>query len=277
MTLPVNFVGIGAAKCGTGSIHRYLGEHPEVFVSPIKETNFFIEDGQRSPRKRVRSMRAYERQFAAVEQETAVGEYSPQYMNHPSAATRIAATLPDANLLVSLRCPADRAFSAWAGRACSGVERRPAEVALRPGNPYVDDGFYLQRLAPYLKLFPREHIKVLVFEEFAADPAATMAGLYRFLGAEPGFEPNVSVRLGTIRIRVTHVSMRAGRRSGACSRTGSALRSRSCAGTERCFSAAWPSRPRMTPRCARGRSSCTATRSPAWRICSGATLRCGKR
>jgi len=199
MTLPVNFVGIGAAKCGTGSIHRYLGEHPEVFVSPIKETNFFIEDGQRSPRKRVRSMRAYERQFAAVEQETAVGEYSPQYMNHPSAATRIAATLPDAKLLVSLRCPADRAFSAWAGRACSGVERRRAEVALRPGNPYVDDGFYLQRLAPYLKLFPREHIKVLVFEEFAADPAATMAGLYRFLGAEPGFEPNVSVRLGTIR------------------------------------------------------------------------------
>ena len=74
MTLPVNFVGIGAAKCGTGSIHRYLGEHPEVFLSPIKETNFFIEDGQRSPRKRVRSMRAYERQFAAVEQETAVGE-----------------------------------------------------------------------------------------------------------------------------------------------------------------------------------------------------------
>lgn len=198
MTLPVNFVGIGAAKCATGSIHRYLGQHPDVFVSSIKETNFFIDDAKREHRNRVRSLRAYERQFAGAN-ETAVGEYSPQYMNHPAAARRIAEALPEAKLLVSLRCPADRAYSSWAGRACSGVEGRPAELALRRGNRYVDDGFYRQRLAPFLELFPRERIRIVIFEEFVVDPASSMAGLYRFLGVDPGFKPDVSVRVGSIR------------------------------------------------------------------------------
>lgn len=199
MTLPVNFVGIGAAKCGTGSIHRYLGEHPDIFVSPIKETNFFIYQGQREPRYRVRSLRAYERQFAGAKSEKAVGEYSPQYMNHPCAARRIADTLPAAKLLVSLRCPADRAYSAWAGRACSGVEGRPAALALTRGAPYVEHGFYRQRLQPYFELFPREQIRIVIFEEFATDTARTMAEVYGFLGVDPGHKPDVRVRLGSIR------------------------------------------------------------------------------
>jgi hypothetical protein len=192
------FIGIGAAKCGTGSIHRYLGEHPEIFVSPIKETNFFAYEGQREHRFRVRSWAAYRRLFTGATAEAAIGEFSPQYMNYPRSAPRIAEALPDVKLVVSLRSPADRAYSAWAGRVCSGVEQRPAELALTAGNPYIDDGLYGDRLRPYLERFPRERIKIVVFEDFAADPARTMAELYAFLSADQDFVPDTSVRVGQV-------------------------------------------------------------------------------
>jgi hypothetical protein len=121
-------------------------------------------------------------------------------MNYARAAGRIAEALARAKLLVSLRSPADRAYSAWAKRVCSGIERRPAEVALTPGTPYVDHGLYRERLQPYLELFPRDRIKIMIFEEFVEDPAGTMAELYRFLGVNPEFVPDVGVRVGAARL-----------------------------------------------------------------------------
>jgi len=192
------FIGIGAVKCCTTSIHRYLGEHPQIFVSRIKETNFFAYEGQRDRLFCVRSWDAYRRMFAGATIEAAIGEFSPRYMNHPRAAARIAEALPDVKLVVSLRSPADRAYSAWAGRVCSGIELRPAEVALTAGNPYIEEGLYGDRLRPYLERFPRDRIKIVVFEDFAADPARTMAELYEFLSVDRGFVPDTSVRLGQI-------------------------------------------------------------------------------
>ena len=45
MTLP-NFFVIGAGKSGTTSLWRYLEQHPEVYMSPIKEPNFFAFEGR---------------------------------------------------------------------------------------------------------------------------------------------------------------------------------------------------------------------------------------
>ena len=36
-----SFVIIGAAKAGTTALYWYLAEHPQVFMSPVKETNYF--------------------------------------------------------------------------------------------------------------------------------------------------------------------------------------------------------------------------------------------
>ncbi|MDQ1697372.1 MAG: hypothetical protein QOJ03_2725, partial [Frankiaceae bacterium] len=37
-----NFLILGAARCGTTSLHYYLAEHPDVCMSTIKEPNFFL-------------------------------------------------------------------------------------------------------------------------------------------------------------------------------------------------------------------------------------------
>jgi hypothetical protein len=198
-TLP-NFVGIAAVKAGSTSIYHYLGEHPEVYVSPIKETNYFVFEGQREHRFRVRSWAEYCGQFAGATREPAVGEFSPLYVNHPGAAARIAAALPDVRLLASLRSPADRAYSDWIGVVRSGLESKPADEAIRPGSRYVEWGCYSRLLEPYFARFPRERIHIVLFEDLARDPAAVMAGIYRFLGVDSRFVPDVSRRHNESRI-----------------------------------------------------------------------------
>jgi hypothetical protein len=194
------FLGIAALKSGTTSVYRYLGEHPEIYVAPVKETNFFAYQGQRDRRFRVRSWRAYVAQFAGATGEQALGEFSPQYVNYPGTAERIAKALPEVRLLAVLRSPADRAYSNWAGTVRRGAEHRPAEEAIRPGSPYVERGFYRERLAPFLDRFPRERIRLDLFEDLVAAPAAVMAGIYAFLGVDPRFTPDVSRRHNPARV-----------------------------------------------------------------------------
>ena len=189
-----NFLGIAAVKAGSTSIYRYLGEHPEIYVSPVKETNFFAYEGQRERRFRIRSWREYEAQFVGVAGEAAVGEFSPQYVNYPRAAARIAEALPDVRLLASLRSPADRAYSCWLGSVKNGLESEAAETAIRPGSLYVERGFYRQKLEPFLALFPQERIRIVLFEDLARDAATVMAGIYEFLGVDARFVPDVSRR-----------------------------------------------------------------------------------
>jgi len=188
------FIGIGAVKSGSTSIYHYLGEHPDVYVSPVKETNFFAFEGQKASRYRVRTWAAYTAQFTPSDSQRAVGEFSPIYMERPCAAHRIADALPDVKLIASLRSPVDRAYSDWINLVRHGTERESAEIAIRPGSRYFDRGCYSKLLQPYLELFARERIKILMFEALAADPARSMSELYKFLDVDPDFVPDVTTR-----------------------------------------------------------------------------------
>ena len=181
------YIGIGAARCGSTSIHRYLGEHPDIRASPIKATNYFVCEGHREKQFRIRSAAAYRAQFAGPE--PVAGEFSPKYMNNFLASARIRAAVPQARLIVSLRAPTERAFSHWVHAVRIGRESRDAAEALLPGERYVEAGFYSERLLPYLRRFPREQILIVLFESFRADPRAVMSRIYGHLGVDPGFTP----------------------------------------------------------------------------------------
>ena len=88
MTLP-NFLVIGAAKGGTTSLHHYLRQHPEIYLTPVKETNFFWSEAREHGRKTVQTLAEYERLFDGAGSRKAVGEISPQYLNSETAAERI--------------------------------------------------------------------------------------------------------------------------------------------------------------------------------------------
>ena len=205
MSLP-NFMMIGVAKAGTTSFFRYLDQHPQIYMTPIKATNFFgyedardwrwAEEGdppmlQNFP---VKTFEAYEASFAGATNELAIGEVSPQYFRCPTAAQRIHECIPHAKLVLSLRNPAERAFSGFMMRTRRGEMVKGFYEELTLQSSHVKESFYYRRLKRYLDLFPKAQVKVYIFEEFKKDPAKTIVDLYDFLGVDTSFVPDTSVR-----------------------------------------------------------------------------------
>jgi hypothetical protein len=193
MRLPT-FLVVGVAKGGTTSLHYYLRQHPDVFVAPAKEVNYYRDGTRESGRAVPRTLDEYARHFAAAGPAHAIGEISPQYINSPTAADRIAADLPDVRIVVSLRDPAARAYSDYVGRVRVARESRPIGEAIRSGERIYEHGFYYPRLKRFYDRFPREHIHVILHHELSHDTRTTVRTLFRFLGVDPAVAIDTATR-----------------------------------------------------------------------------------
>jgi hypothetical protein len=215
VTLP-NFLVIGAGRSGTTSLHHYLGQHPSVYLPAVKApSHFYCCDRPLADDPYLRAHTrhsfvpdpvAYERLFEAVRAETAIGEVSPVYLATTAAAPRIASRLPGVRLIAILRHPVERAWVRFVGRVRDGLERRTdfAQVVrdeTRAPLPrddafgtYVASGFVHHFLSTYTARFPRERLRIHLFEDLVRDPAALVAGLYAFLEVDPSFRPSLETR-----------------------------------------------------------------------------------
>ncbi len=192
-----NLVIIGAMKCGTTALHRYLDHHPEIAMAQEKELNFFIGDGGASGGDDAtrpwhagnwhRGVRWYADRFtpAHVRGETSPGYTSPSAVRAPA---RMADLIPEARLIYLVRDPVERAISQYRHHLAEGSERRAIEEALfDPSSQYLARSRYHERLSPFLARFPREQILVCAQEELLQHRRATLAVIYRFLGVESAF------------------------------------------------------------------------------------------
>ena len=216
MAMP-NFIVIGAGKSGTTALYRYLEQHPQVYMSPVKETNFFALDGKKadfrdpSAAQRINSwsvtrLKDYQALFDRASGEAALGEASPLYLYDARTAGRIRHYLPDARLIVVLRNPAERAHSAFTHLVRDGLEphadfgRALAQEDQRVADHwswiwhYKRMGFYYEQLNRYYDLFDREQIAVYLYEDLKSDPANVVVDIFRRLGIDPQFRPDTSVR-----------------------------------------------------------------------------------
>ncbi|HEX6257197.1 MAG TPA: sulfotransferase [Euzebyales bacterium] len=202
------FVVIGAPKAGTTALYWYLAEHPQVHMSALKETNFFaygVDDAGRlrygDPqlhRFPVRSLDAYERLFADADGATAVGEISPIYLECPQAAGRMAGLLPDAQIVCVLRNPVDRAYSDYQMYLRTRGRRLDPERDLTVDAPWaqadshwVRVGRYHQHLTRYYAAYRPEQIHVQLFDELRSDTTAAVQAIYRALGVDDTFVPDL--------------------------------------------------------------------------------------
>lgn len=104
-----NFFIIGAPKCGTTSMARWLSLHPEVFMSPVKEPHHFSDD---FPLGIGCDWEEYLSLFEKADpRHNAVGEASVWYLRSHEAVPRIEAAIPDARYIVMLRNPVEMAPS----------------------------------------------------------------------------------------------------------------------------------------------------------------------
>jgi hypothetical protein len=179
------FVVIGAMKCGTSALHRYLDRHPEIAMSDPKELNYFIDP----PAGRWHLTTAwYVRRFDAAA--VARGESSPGYTSpsYPRVAARMARVIPDARIIYLVRDPIERALSQYRHHRRDDTETRsPQEALLDPASQYIARGRYYERLAPFLERFPRERIAIVACEELLNARRATLRSLFGFVGVDDSF------------------------------------------------------------------------------------------
>ena len=218
--LPEFFL-VGAPKAGTTALWRLLDAHPEVWMSPVKEPNYFalevreenfeaglrrrMERERRSLRKYldapvlgkraggiVREWEDYLRLFAGAGDRKAAGEASVCYLWSATAAELIAEKIPRAKILILLRDPAERAFSEYLQGVSNGSVRwsfrEQIERNLRDRSgrisvhfPFLELGLYAGQVGRYRERFGK-NVWIGFYDDFRERPAEVFAEICRFVG-----------------------------------------------------------------------------------------------
>jgi Sulfotransferase domain len=177
-TLP-NFLYIGPGKSGSTWLHEVLVQHPQVYLTEAKDLYFFS-------RYYDRGLDWYRAQFSGARPEhMVVGEVSPDYLFCPEAPQRIRDSLgSDVRFAVTLRDPADRAFSSYLYLRKHGLARPSFRETAEASPELMDEGRYATNLRRYLRYFEMKSLHVAVFDDLEADPQAYLDDVTDWLGIE---------------------------------------------------------------------------------------------
>jgi hypothetical protein len=203
---PISIAIVGAPKCATTSMLRYLGQHPALHDHPQKECDFFM------------SSEEFERGW-----EHAHARYYPKDPGPPvqlvakralmlydeDSLRRLAAHNPDIVVTALLRDPVDRAYSAYSYARLRGWQNdEPFESAVEPeladgpfenADPhgpggYLSTGVYVWHVQKLLEIFPATQVHVFTTEEIAAGDGMVWTTLFAAAGVDADFLPEHEVR-----------------------------------------------------------------------------------
>lgn len=191
-----NFFIIGAAKAGTTTVFNLLRQHPDVYLSKIKEPQFFCNDEQYNM-----GLNYYiDTYFNGSESFSARGEATPHYLFYERVARRIARNIPKSNqrFVVILRNPVKRAYSLYWNMVAESIETMSFEEAIQAEQYRIDNKYtvkqcslrytyvtsskYAEQIRAYLKYFNKDQFVFVIFEEFIKDIEYSMKGVFEFLG-----------------------------------------------------------------------------------------------
>lgn len=182
----VDFIGIGASRCGTTWVAACLREHPEICFSTEKETHFFDREYNRR-----RGFSFYAAYFKDCAQEKIVGELSPSYFLFPEVGEDISQYYPDAKLFMIVREPVARALSHanYEFRRTGRVIDLGLLLQQDEQHQLIQNGRYYTHLRAFLKDRDISDIHIIVYEDLVADSGRELGRLYHFLGVDDSFVP----------------------------------------------------------------------------------------
>lgn len=178
----VDFMIIGAQKCGTTSLANQLADHPSVCFCAEKEPGYFNQAGDWRA-----GLAAYHALYAP-EPGQICGEASTFYTffpEHLATHEHLFEYNPDLKLIYIMRQPVERALSHYTHNLVRNLDTRPPDVALFAGPDYVNRSRYGVQIRPYLELFGPDNILLLLFEEYVRDQLAVLQQIAGFLNIDP--------------------------------------------------------------------------------------------
>lgn len=163
------FIIIGAYRCGTTSLYKYICQHPQVEKAKVKELDYFSKHWHKGKQW-------YFSQFKA---DCVTGEASPSYMADRDSVYKMLVDVPQVKIIALLRNPTDRLLS-----HVNHFRVKP-EQALRYGH-------YARQLKPYLDLF--ENVMVINSESYYNNETTCLERIFDFLEL-----PNADIQFSDLR------------------------------------------------------------------------------
>lgn len=188
-----DFIIVGAQKAGTSSLFYYLSQHPELRVATQKEIHYY-----NYYRLRGKNLNWYRSFFPLMLSSRKTGEASPYYLFDAAVPQRIKQDMPDVKLIMLLRNPIDRAYSAYNMNARRARDRFPTfeqaianqDMSQEASCVYLWRGLYAQHIRHWLRHFPHDQLLFIKSEDFFADPRNTLQKVYEFLGIVEAYPSN---------------------------------------------------------------------------------------
>lgn len=237
-----NFFIVGAAKSGTTALYHYLCQHPEVYMSPIKEPNHFCTDIDpekfskefilheklknfnlkeyiSGPMKVkqwgyfVKERKDYEMLFKHVTTQKAIGEVSNSYLFSETAAKNIYSEIPHAKIIIMLRNPVFRAYSHYQANLRDGktylsfreeIERDSRIFPKGWGKSYLylEMGYYYKQVRRFTDLFPSSQVKIYLYDDFKENADRVMKDLFIFIGVSSKTQINFTEKINEAAVPV---------------------------------------------------------------------------
>ena len=188
--MKVDFIGIGAARCGTSWISNCLEEHPDIHIPSVKEIHYFDDDNQLK-----KGLNYYLDFFKNNPGKKCQGEFTPRYMLYRSSLEEIARIFPEIKILISLRNPVDRAYSQYIYFRFNKKKEyeRNFEKALTGYfmEDYLDKSRYANQISTVYKIFNKNNVHITFYSDIQNDPQKAIQDIYSFLGVDNQFKPGM--------------------------------------------------------------------------------------
>jgi len=193
-----NLLIVGAAKCGTTSLHNYLKQHPDIFMTEHKEPHFLInsEIGEDRVHKAVTSLEEYKKMFKTEGKYKYKGESSVMYLAFPEFSIKnIKKYLdPDVKIIIMLRNPIERAFAGYLHNlrynpsedlsfeeAFDTSEERYHQVTdMTPDTRYLHVGNYHSQVESFMTMF-NDNVLVIMYDDYVDDIDLCLSNVFDFL------------------------------------------------------------------------------------------------
>lgn len=206
-----DFFVVGAPKCGTTAINKFLSQHPDIFISARKELHYF--GGDLDWRNYSMSKEEYFSYFCEVDSKQIAGETSVFYLFSKDAADEIKTWNPNSRIIAIIRDPMEmipslhrqflktgnefildleEALDAEPERKKGNKLPRKENMGLNQGLFYSEMARYSEQLERYFQVFGRDRVHVILYEDFKKNPASVYRGILEFLGVDPTFQPEFS-------------------------------------------------------------------------------------